>query len=65
MGNIFSRSVSNSGTERNKRSLESEEVRQSKRVRTDQNVKESDVGIEAFVNPGLQGFHSILKYRQV
>ncbi|CEG83732.1 hypothetical protein RMATCC62417_17608 [Rhizopus microsporus] len=63
MGNIFSRSVSDSGTERNKRSLESEEIRQSKRVRTDQNVKENDVGIEAFVNPGLQGFHSILKYR--
>lgn len=67
MGNAFSRSSNDQG-KGNKRSLDPEEtgIRQ-KKARFDNEpaivIKESEVGIGAFVNPTLKGFHSILKYR--
>lgn len=67
MGNLFSRNANES--KGNKRTLDSEDSFDStnKRGRFDQEptiiIKESDVGIVAYVNPHLKGFHSILKYR--
>ncbi|KAL7317776.1 multisubstrate pseudouridine synthase 7 [Mucor circinelloides] len=67
MGNLLSRSFSEDKSR--KRALESEDSFDSlnKRSRFEQEptviVKESDVGIVAYVNPHLKGFHSILKYR--
>jgi tRNA pseudouridine13 synthase len=68
MGNLLSRSSSDQG-KGNKRPLDPEESFENgnKRGRFDNEyviaIKESDVGIQAFVNPHLKGFHSILKYR--
>ncbi|KAG0743702.1 hypothetical protein G6F57_007998 [Rhizopus arrhizus] len=63
MGNLFSRSV-NDLNKGNKRSLEPEEINGDyKRVRLESIVTEENVGIIAYVNPNLPGFHSILKYR--
>lgn len=67
MGNLLSRSSSED--KGRKRALDSDDSSSSlnKRSRFDQEptvvVKESDVGIVAYVNPHLKGFHSILKYR--
>lgn len=67
MGNAFSRS-SNDQSKGNKRALDPEETQgRQKKARFDNEpaviIKESEVGIGAFVNPALKGFHSILKYR--
>jgi tRNA pseudouridine13 synthase len=65
MGNLLSRSTSQDGRG-SKRSLDSEDNQNNKRARFDDEaitIKESDVGIIAYVNPHLKGFHSILKYR--
>lgn len=63
MGNLFSRSV-NDLDKGNKRLLEPEEINGDyKRVRLESTVTEENVGIIAYVNPNLPGFHSILKYR--
>lgn len=67
MGNSFSRS-SNDQSKGNKRALDPEvsEI-SSKKARFENEptsvIKESAVGIGAFVNANLKGFHSILKYR--
>lgn len=66
MGNLLSRSSSED--KGRKRALDADEASDSfKRSRFDQEpaivIKESDVGIVAYVNPHLKGFHSILKYR--
>lgn len=67
MGNFLSRSDQGKG---NKRRLDSDDENENntKRGRFENDeeaitIKESDVGIQAFVNPHLKGFHSILKYR--
>ena len=64
MGNLISKS---SGEAKGKkRALDSDDIEDSnKRSRQEDTVviKESDVGITAFVNPALKGFYSILKYR--
>ncbi|KAI9260830.1 pseudouridine synthase [Sporodiniella umbellata] len=64
MGNFLSRSTDDQ-TQGTKRSLDYEETGDSKRFCLDQHVviNEEAAGIAAFVNPTLQGFHSILKYR--
>lgn len=66
MGNLLSRSTNQSGRG-NKRSLDPEDGNNeyNKRARLDEEIviKESDAGIVAYVNPHLNGFHSILKYR--
>ncbi|GAA5811004.1 hypothetical protein MFLAVUS_004433 [Mucor flavus] len=67
MGNLLSTS-SASQDKGNKRALDPEEsVTVTKRVRLESEqtitVKETDVGIIAYVNPNLKKFHSILKYR--
>lgn len=67
MGNLVSRS-SDDQLKGKKRVLNSDEAEDSnKRSRFENEafslVKESDVGIVAFVNPNLEGFQSILKYR--
>jgi tRNA pseudouridine13 synthase len=69
MGNLLSRSTSQGG-KGSKRSLDPEDANSNynKKARLDEEIitiKESDVGIVAFVNPHLKGFHSILKYRYV
>ncbi|KAI8647380.1 pseudouridine synthase [Parasitella parasitica] len=67
MGNSLSRSSNqDKGT---KRALESEDLFENlkKKGRFEDEptiaIKESDVGIVAYVNPHLKGFHSILKFR--
>lgn len=67
MGNLLSTS-SASQDKGNKRALDPEEsVTATKRVRLESEqtiaVKETDVGIVEYVNPNLNKFHSILKYR--
>ncbi|KAI8991489.1 pseudouridine synthase [Mycotypha africana] len=75
MGNILSRasiSERNSNNKRTHNDVEIEPYTRLKRARRPGssegekreaiNVKESDVGIVAYVNPNLKGFHSILKY---
>lgn len=67
MGNLLSRSSQDQG-KGNKRSLDPEDLENSnKRGRFENEnlvvIKETDVGIAAYVNTNLKGFHSILKYR--
>lgn len=67
MGNLISRS-SDDQLKGKKRALNSDDSEDSnKRYRYDNEafsaVKETDVGIKAYVNPNLEGFQSILKYR--
>lgn len=67
MGNAFSRSSSDQ-SKGNKRVLDPEVSSFGKKKARYENepvtiIKESAVGIGAFVNPNLKGFHSILKYR--
>lgn len=66
MGNLFSKSPA--PTVGNKRSLSDDDYdeqlkKKSRLSDPEMLVKEQDVGIVAFVNPHLKGFHSILKYR--
>ncbi|KAI7907261.1 pseudouridine synthase [Cokeromyces recurvatus] len=71
MGNLFSKSTE-SLEKRNKRALDSDDSFDSeikrKRIDSDEDevlikITETNVGIIAYVNPNLKGFHSILKYR--
>ncbi|KAI9469723.1 MAG: pseudouridine synthase [Benjaminiella poitrasii] len=72
MGNLFSKSSQRTESG-NKRALESDDsfdnAIKKKRIETENDeetivkIAETDVGIIAFVNPNLKGFHSILKYR--
>lgn len=59
MGNIVSRSASQSSRKRGAEALEST----AKRARTDTPDPETKVGITAFVNPDLPGFRGIIKNR--
>ncbi|CEP16132.1 hypothetical protein [Parasitella parasitica] len=67
MGNLFSKSFNQDKGK--KRALDSGDLCESinKKGRFEEEttitIKESDVGIVAYVNPHLKGFHSILKYR--
>ncbi|KAI8369919.1 pseudouridine synthase [Blakeslea trispora] len=65
MGNLFSKSTSDQIESGRKRALELDEVAEDfKKARVDRAIiKESEVGIIAYVNPNVEGFHSILKYR--
>ncbi|KAI8096451.1 pseudouridine synthase [Halteromyces radiatus] len=64
MGNIFSKSTASTTSTLGKRVRGEEDEDNSKRVKVDiPPVLESDVGISAFVNPDLTGFHCILKNR--
>ncbi|KAI8366468.1 pseudouridine synthase [Choanephora cucurbitarum] len=64
MGNLFSKTTSEEIESGRKRALEFDGVEDSKKVRIDRVIiKESEVGIVAYVNQDIKGFHSILKFR--
>jgi tRNA pseudouridine13 synthase len=65
MGNLFSKSTAvQVGSKRSFDDVDGESSNK-KKARVVSMVKEADVGILAFVNPHLKGFHSILKYRYI